>query len=114
MFFYISFCCIKNSPIKRYVPSNDDENLIAEVADGWWLQSPNTHLLLAVLIHRSNNDIIADPTTVPTGTTREILRKESQFSLRERREKDKIVELHTTGRQQTEELMLKTKAELMA
>ena len=97
-----------------YVPSNDDENLIAEVADGWWLLSPNTHLLLAVLVHRSNPDIIADPTTVPTGTTREILRKDSQHSLRERREKDKIVELHTMGRQKTEELMLKTKAELMA
>ena len=97
-----------------YVPSNDDENLIAEVADGWWLQSTSTHLLLAVLVHRSNPDIIADPTTVPTGTTREILRKDSQHSLRERREKDKIVELHTTGRQKTEESMLKTKAELMA
>ena len=48
-----------------YVPSNDDENLIAEVADGWWLQSTSTHLLLAVLVHRSNPDIIADPTTVP-------------------------------------------------
>ena len=52
-----------------YVPSNDDENLIAEVADGWWLQSTSTLLLLAVLVHRSNPDIIADPTTVPTGTT---------------------------------------------
>jgi hypothetical protein len=71
-------------------------------------------LLLAVLVHRCNPDIIADPTTVPTGTTREILRKESQVSLRERRENDEIVELHMTGRQQTEESILKTKAELMA
>ena len=97
-----------------YVPSNDDENLILEIDDGWWLQSPNTHLLLAVLVHRSNPDIVADPTTVPIGPTREILRKDSQSSLRERRENDKIMELRTTGRQQTEESILKTKAELMA
>ncbi len=94
-----------------YVPSNNDESLIAEVANGWWLLSPK---LLAVLVHRSNPDIIADPTTVPTGTTREILRNQSQMDVREQREKDKIVELHTTGCQKAEESMLKTKADLTA
>jgi hypothetical protein len=71
-------------------------------------------LLLAVLVHRSNPDIVADPSNVPTGKTREILRKDSQKDVRERRENDKIVELHTTGRQKAEESMLKSKAQLMA
>ena len=97
-----------------YTASNDDDHLIAEVPDGWWLLSPNTHLLLAVLVHRSNPDIVADPSNVPTGKTREILRKDSQKDVRERRENDKIVELHTTGRQKAEESMLKSKAQLMA
>ena len=96
-----------------YVPSNNDDNLIAKVTDGWWLLSPTTHLLLAVLVHRSNPDIVADPTTVPTGATHETLRKDSQRVVWERRDKDKIVELHMTGHQQAEESMLKTKAELM-
>ena len=97
-----------------YTASNDDEHLISEVPDGWWLLSPNTHLLLAVLVHRSNPDIVADPSNVPTGKTREILRKDNQKDVRERRENDKIVELYTTGRQKTEESMLNTKAQLMA
>ncbi len=96
-----------------YVPPNNDENLISKVTDRWWLLSPTTHLLLAVLVHHSNPDIIADPTTVPTGPTREIPRKETQKDVRDRREKDKIVEQHMTGHQQAEELMLKTKADLM-
>ena len=97
-----------------YTPSNDDDDLFAEVPDGWWLLSPNTHLLLAVLVHRSNPDIIADPSNVPTGKTREIMRKDNEKDIRAQREKDKIVELHTTGRQKAEESMMTSKAQLMA
>ncbi len=110
--FILSKWCAANGTV--YVPSNDDETQLAEVEDGWWLQSSHTHLLLAVLVHRSNPDIIADPSAVPTGPTREILRKESQQDVRERRDKDKFVELHRTGRQKAEEAMLTAKAELMA
>jgi hypothetical protein len=35
-----------------YCPFNNDEELINEVTDGWWLLSPSTYLLLAILIHR--------------------------------------------------------------
>jgi hypothetical protein len=97
-----------------YTPSNDDDDLFAEVPDGWWLLSPNTHLLLAVLVHRSNPDIIADPSNVPTGKTREIMRKDNEKDIRAQREKAKIVELHTTGRQKAEESMMTSKAQLMA
>ena len=71
-------------------------------------------MLLAVLVHRCNPDVIADPTNVPTGPTRETLRKESRKDTVERRERDKIIELHGSNRQRAEESMLASKAKLMA
>ena len=84
--------------------------MISEVPDGWWVLNPTTNLLLAVLVHRCNPDIIADPTNVPTGPTCETLRKESRKDTVERRERDMIVELHGTNRQRAEESMLASKA----
>jgi hypothetical protein len=97
-----------------YVPSNNDDELMLDVQDGWWLTNTTTNLLLAVLVHRCNPDVIADPTTVPTGATREILRKDSQKDTVERRERDRIVKHHATGRQRAEQSMLESKAQLMA
>ncbi len=59
-----------------YAPSNNDEQLMSELPDGWWLLNPATNLLLAVLVYRCNPDVIVDPTNVPTGLTRDTLRKE--------------------------------------
>jgi hypothetical protein len=97
-----------------YAPSNNDDELMLDVQDGWWLNHTTTNLLLAVLVHRCNPDVIADPTTVSTGQTREILRKDSQKDTVERRERDRILEHHATGRQRAEESMLESKAQLMA
>jgi hypothetical protein len=65
-------------------------------------------------VHRCNPDVIADPTTVRTGPTREILRKDSQKDTVERRERDRILEHHAMGRQRAEQSMLESKAQLMA
>jgi hypothetical protein len=99
-----------------YAPSNNDDELMLDVQDGWWLNHTTTNLLLAVLVHRCNPDVIADPTTVRTGPTHEILRKDSQKDTVERRERDRILEHHATGRQraEAEESMLESKAQLMA
>lgn len=87
-----------------YILSNNDDELMAQIPDGWWLLNPTTYLLLAVPVHRCNPDIIANTT----------LWKETHADTVKRREKDKIVELHATGHQQVEELMLQSKAQLMA
>ncbi len=63
-------------------------------------------------MHRCNPDVIADPTTVRTEPTYEILRKDSQKDTVERRERDRILEHHAIGRQRAEESMLE--AQLMA
>jgi hypothetical protein len=97
-----------------YAPSNNDDELMLDVQDGWWLTNTTTNLLLAVLVHRCNPDVIADPTTVRTGPTCEILRKDSQKDTVERRDMDRILEHHATGRQRAEESMLESKAQLMA
>jgi len=98
-----------------YVPSNHDEELMSEVPDGWWLMNPTTYLLLAVLVHRCNPDVIADPTNAPTGPTRETLRRESRKDSVERRDSAMTVEVHGTSRRQhAEESMLASKAKLMA
>ena len=97
-----------------YAPSSNDEILITEVPDGWWLNNPNTHYLLAVLVHRCNPDIVSDPTTVPAGPTREKIRKDTQKETVERRDRDRIVEQYATVRQRAEESMLESKAKLMA
>jgi hypothetical protein len=85
-----------------------------DVPDGWWLFHTTTNLLLAVLVHRCNPDITDDPTTVPTGPTREFIRKESQNKILETRERDRIVEQYSTNRQRVEDSMLNLKAKLMA
>jgi hypothetical protein len=97
-----------------YAPSNNDEELMLEVPDGWWLLNPTTNLLLAVLVHRCNPDVVADPTVVPTGQTRETLRNDSRKDTVERRERERIIAHHGTVRQRAEDLMLASKAQLMA
>jgi len=97
-----------------YAPSNNDDEVMLDDQDGWWLINTTTNFLLAVLVHRCNPDVFADPTTVCTRPTREILRKDSQKDTVERRERDRILEHHATGRQHVEESMLESKAQLMA
>ncbi len=97
-----------------YAPSNNDEELMSEVPDGWWLLNPTTNLLLAVLVHRCNPDVVADPTVVPTGQTRETLRNHSRKDTVERRERERIIAHHGTVRQRAEDSMLASKAQLMA
>jgi len=99
-----------------YAPSNSssDDELMLDVQDGCWLINTTTNLLIAVLVHRCNPDVIVDPTTVRTGPTREILHKDSQKDSVERRERGRILEHHAMGRQRAEESMLESKAQLMA
>jgi hypothetical protein len=97
-----------------YSPSNNDDELMADVPDRWWLLNPTTNLLLAVLVHRCNPDVVANPTAVPAGPTHEILQKDSQKETVDRRDRDRIVEHHATGPQRAEESMLESKAKLMA
>jgi len=97
-----------------YAPSNNNDELKLDVQDGWWLINTTTKLLLAVLVHRCNPDVIADPTTVRTGPMREILCKDSQKDTVERRERDRILEHNAIGRQRAEESMLESKVQLMA
>jgi hypothetical protein len=97
-----------------YAPSNNDEELMLEVPDGWWLLNPTTNLLLAVLVHRYNPDVVADLTVVPTGQTRETLRNDSRKDTVERRERERIIAHHGMERQRAEDSMLALKAQLMA
>jgi hypothetical protein len=97
-----------------YAPSNNDDKLMMDVPDGWWLFHTTTNLLLAVLVHRCNPDITVDLTTVPTGPTCEIIRKDCQKGMVERRERDCIFKQHLTKRYRVEESMLESKAQLMA
>ena len=96
-----------------YVPSNKDEDIMSKVPDGWWLLNPSTNLLLAVLVHRCNPDVVVDPREASAGATRKNLRAEARGNLLERRERDKIVENHGTLRQRAEDSMLQSKAQLM-
>jgi hypothetical protein len=97
-----------------YVPSNNVEDLISEVPDGWWLQSRTTHFLLAVLVHRMNPDVVVDPTVAPSGPKRDILREDFRNQTIERRDRERILVNHGTERQRAEDSMLASKAQLMA
>jgi hypothetical protein len=97
-----------------YSPSNNDEELMMEVPEGWWLLYPSTNLLLAALVHRSNPDIIADPTEIAPGPTRASLRADGRNDTAARRDRDRIVENYGTERQRAEDSMLSSKAHLMA
>ena len=79
-----------------YVPSNNIDELMSEVPDGWWLLNTTTHLLLAVLVHRMNPDVVSDPTVAPTGPTRDALRAEAHCDTVERKEMQRIVANHST------------------
>ena len=97
-----------------YIPSNNIDELMSEVPDGWWLLNTTTHLLLAVLVHRMNPDVVSDPTVVPTGPTRDALHVEACHDSVERREIERIVANHSTERQCAEDSMIVSKAQLMA
>jgi hypothetical protein len=97
-----------------YVPSNNDDELMSEIPDGWWLLNPTSNLLLAILVHRCNPDVVADPRDAPARATRKNLRSEARSDLLERRERDKIIKNHGTQRQRAEDSMLQSKAQLMA
>jgi hypothetical protein len=87
---------------------------MSEVPDGWWLLNTTTHLLLAVLVHRMNPDVVSDPTIAPTGPTRDALCAEARHDTVERREMERIVASHSTERQRAEDSILVSKAQLMA
>jgi hypothetical protein len=97
-----------------YVPSNNDEELLSEIPDGWWLLNPTTNLLLAVLVHRCYPDVVVYPTVVAAGPTHATLRKDSRNETVERRERDRIIANHGTERQRAEDSMMVSKAQLMA
>jgi len=97
-----------------YVPSNNDEELLEEIPSGWWLLNPSTNLLLSVLVHRCNPDIVGDPTEIASGQTRQVIREGSRDDLAARRERDKVIENHGSERQLAESSMMKSKAQLMA
>jgi hypothetical protein len=98
----------------EYVPSNNDEELLADIPEGWWMLHPSTNLLLAVLVHRCNPDITGDPAELAPGQARESIRTSTREDLAARRERDKIVENHGSERQLAEASMMKSKAQLMA
>jgi hypothetical protein len=97
-----------------YVPSNNVEELMSEVPDGWWLLNPTTNLLLAVLVHRMNPDVVVDPTVAPPGPTRDILREDARNHIIKRRDRERILANHGTERQRVEDSMMVSKAQLMA
>lgn len=98
----------------EYVPSNNDEELLEAVPVEWWMRHSTTNLLLAVLVHRCNPDVIADPTTLAPGPTRDAIRDMTREDTAARRERDRIVENYGTERQRAEDSMISSKAKLMA
>ena len=98
----------------EYVPLNNDEELLRDIPVDWWMRYSTTNLLLAVLVHRCNPDIIADPTTIGPGQTRASMRDITRDNTAARRERDKIAENHGTERQRAEDSMMSSKAKLMA
>ena len=73
-----------------------------------------TSLLLAALVHRSNPDIIADPTEIAPGQTRASLCADRHNDTAARRDRDRIIENYGTERQRAEDSMMSSKAQLMA
>ncbi len=94
--------------------ANNDEELLADVPEGWWMIHSKTQLLLAALVHRSNPNVVADPTEIAAGPTRASLRVDERSDTAARRERDRIVENYGTERQRAEDSMVSSKAQLMA
>ncbi len=109
------FILKKYHDVQRYVyaPSNNDEELLTEVPEGWWMLHSATNLLHAALVHRSNPDIIADPTEIAPGLTRASLCDDERNDTAAKRERDRIVENYGTERQRAEDSMVSSKAQLM-
>jgi hypothetical protein len=97
-----------------YVPSNNIDELMSEVPDGWWILNTTNHLLLAVLVYRMNPDIVSNPTIAPAGPNRDISRAEACYDTVKSREMERIVANHDTKCQRVEDSMIVLKAQLMA
>jgi hypothetical protein len=97
-----------------YAPSKNDEELMTELPEGWWMLHFTTNLLLTALVHRSNPDIIADPTEIAPGQTRASLCADRRNDTAARRDRDRIIENYGMERQRAEDSMMSSKAQLMA
>ena len=87
---------------------------MTEVPEGWWMLHSTTNLLLAALVHRSNPDIIADPTEIAPGHTRASLRADGRNDTAARKDRDRIIENYGTERQRAKDSMVSSKVQLMA
>jgi hypothetical protein len=52
----------------------DDEDVISQMPDDYWLRGTNTRCLLACMVHRTNKEIAATCASLPRGQTRETQR----------------------------------------
>ena len=76
--------------------------------------SSHNLFVLAILIHQSNPDVIADPTEIAPGATRSSLRDDTRNKTVARREREKIIQNHGTEHQHVKDSMLSSKVQLMA
>jgi len=84
---------------------------MSNVPDGWWLSHPSCYYLLSALVHKNSPDIADDPTTVPSGGTRDEQRKQ----VMEDRAKEIMLAKTSSAtiRGELDESMMRTKATLM-
>ena len=53
---------------------NDTDAVMDQIHSTWWLEAETCKYMLAVLVHKDNKDISSDPTKLPAGVSREVIR----------------------------------------
>jgi hypothetical protein len=91
----------------------EDDDIMKEMHNDWWLTHSSCHQLLAVLVHRGNLDIVHDPTIVANVDARKPICKKDATEMIKHRELAKELEAATTNRTKQEERMMSAKTALM-
>jgi hypothetical protein len=57
------------------VDYDDDADVYDHISPSWWLEQESSKYMLTILVHKDNKDISSNPTRLPPGDTREVIRK---------------------------------------
>jgi hypothetical protein len=91
----------------------NEDNVIWETPQDWWLTHSSTSLLLAVLVHHGNPDLSRDPTLVAPGATRKSQRENNASNLIKHCQQAKENKIATSENGKIDEMQQEAKAALM-
>ena len=73
----------KTYPNVPGVDYQDNDSIMSQMLPSWWLEHDSCKFMLAIFVHKDNKDLSSQPTTLPSGDSRESARKKRHSAIQE-------------------------------